>query len=535
MRISTKRHRSLHIPTRLLATCLTVLIAGGVLAACGSSKSPSTSSNSTSSGSGKATNGGNLTVLVNTTTPNWTGLDPATSHTYGVDIPYIDAIYGGLFLESSGDKVVPDLASGYKLLNNATELQVFIRHGVTFQDGTPFNAQAVAFNIKRDLNPKNACICDANFPIKSITTPNSYTVDLQLKQPDAAIIQAFIDEEPNSIASPTALQKMGEKQFALTPVGAGPFKVVSDSYNSELKLAKFTGYWEKGKPHLNSITFKAVGNDSSGYDAMISGEGQAFIGLSTYSLVKTISKKFHVTPLANTQTYVIQLNTKLAPFNNIEARKAIYYATNAAAIDKSIANGAYPLSESPTGPAGLFYEPKVPGYLSYNPAKAKAIVKQLGGLSITLGIITLTQDTDISAELKAQWAQVGINTTIVPNANINALVQDFHNGKWQSMLQSIGAVDPASFFGPAFRFASNGPFTGVYNKTVDNYLAEGKTTVGNAARAKIYHALFAYMAKEAFAPFLFSAPIYYIVTKPPLSGPGLTQADADVFWQDVTD
>lgn len=534
MRGKPLQSRSTRVRTRFAAACLALLAAGGVLAACGSNNAKSTSNNSTSTGSAGAAHGGNVTVLVNTSELNWTGLDPATAKDYGLDIPYIDAIFGGLFLESPSDKIVPDLASGYKLLNNATELQIFIRHGVKFQDGTPLTAQAVAFNIKRDLNPKNACICDSNFPVKSVTTPNTYTVDLQLSHPDGAIVQAFIDQEPNSIASPTALQKMGEKQFSLTPVGAGPFKVVSDSYNSELKLEKYSGYWQKGMPHLNSITFKGIANDSSGYDALVSGEAQAYMGLSTYSLVKTVSKKFHVNPLANTQTYVIQLNTKIAPFNNIEARKAIYYATNAAAIDKSIADGAYALSESPTGPAGLFYEPKVPGYLPYDPAKARAIVKQLGGLSITLGTINLTQDTDIDAELKAEWAQVGIDATI-NSYDINALIQEFHTNKWQAMLQSVGAVDPSNFGGPAFRFASNGPFTGVYNSTVDKYLAQGEATVGRTARAKIYHALFAYLAKEAFAPFLFSAPIYYTVTKPPLTGAGLTQPDVDVFWQDVTD
>lgn len=518
---------------KMVATCLAVLAAGGILAACGSSNAKSSSSNSTSTGSTKPTSGGNITVLANTAELDWTSLDPASSKSYGVDIPYLDAIYGGLFLESAADKVVPDLATGYKLLNNATELEIFLRHGVTFQDGTPFNAAAVKFNISRDLEPSFACGCAANFPVKSITTPNNYTVDLQLSQPDAAIIQAFIDEQPNSIISPTALQKMGEKQFALTPVGAGPFKVVSDSYNATLKLEKYSGYWQKGHPYLDSITFKGIANDSSGYDALISGEAQAYIGLSTFALVKTISKKFKVTPLANTQTYVIQLNTNHAPFNNIEARKAIYYATDAAAIDKSIANGTYPLSESPTGPAGLFYEPKVPGYLPYDPAKAKAIVKQLGGLSVTLGTINLSQDTDITAELKAQWAQVGINATIGAY-DINALVQYMEKGKWDSMLQSVGSVDPASFFGPAFRFASGGNFSGLHSKTVDKYLAEGKTTVGKAARAKIYHDLFAYMAKEAFAPFLFAAPIYYTVTKPPLAADGLTKPDVDVFWQDAS-
>jgi peptide/nickel transport system substrate-binding protein len=97
---------------------------------------------------------------------------------------------------------------------------------VKFSDGTPLDAEAVAFNIKRDL--KSTCTCRPTWPVKSITTQGADTVVLNFSRPFAAVIASFIDSNANWTASPTALKKLGQRQFRIKPVGAGPFRVVSN-------------------------------------------------------------------------------------------------------------------------------------------------------------------------------------------------------------------------------------------------------------------------------------------------------------------
>ncbi|MBO0692176.1 MAG: hypothetical protein J2P58_04700 [Acidimicrobiaceae bacterium] len=476
----------------------------------------------------------NLKVIVGSVFEWSAGLDPATNPLSAATAVYNDAIYGDLFLQKPNGAIAPDLATGYKSEQGGKVWVVHLRHGVKFQDGTPFNSQAVAFNIKRDLLPSNACICDANFPVASITTPDPYTVTFTLTHPFAPFIAGFIDESPNWIISPTALSQMGEDKFKLHPVGAGPFKIVSDTVNSKMVLDAYTGYWHKGQPTLKTLTFTAVGNDQAAIAAMNAGDAQAYISLGTLTMLPSVKKKFSVNPVTTNQPAIVQLNTMAAPFKNIEARRAIYYATDPGPIMKAQFGTTKYADQGLEGPGGLFYEPKVPGYLTYNLAKAKAAVKALGGLNITLLTGNTTPSENLGAELKSEWAQAGINTTL-STLSLTQLVHQYQTNNWQLSLAQSGGFDPALIPGLAFRFSSKAPFTGVKDPTLDKLLNEGAGNPNPEARDKIYHQIFAYVAKQALAPVLYSAPAAYNVHVHGLAALGLTTTNNPVFdWGNVS-
>ena len=155
------------------------------------------------------------------------------------------AIYGQLFELGAGGKIIPDLATGYTYSPNAKTVTITLRQGVKFSDGTPFNAQAVAYNWKRDLGPtaiKNGLnppwlVATQKAPKGSppgtaepalpgdIQVTGPYTIVVHQIAPNGAFIDQLFDSIPNWIASPTALQKEGAS-FGQNPVGAGPFMVV---------------------------------------------------------------------------------------------------------------------------------------------------------------------------------------------------------------------------------------------------------------------------------------------------------------------
>jgi ABC-type transport system substrate-binding protein len=142
-----------------LAVAVAVMLRGFGAAA----SAPSASAAS----SAQPVSGGTLTVLEAAGgIGDWPqGLDPAVNSLSAEDEPMEDAIYGQLFTENAKGQAEPDLATGYKFLDGGKTVDIFLRHGVTFADGTPFNASAVAWNIRRDLDPKNACLCDTSFPV----------------------------------------------------------------------------------------------------------------------------------------------------------------------------------------------------------------------------------------------------------------------------------------------------------------------------------------------------------------------------------
>ena len=259
--------------------------------------------------------------------------------------------------------------------------------------------------------------------------------------------------------------------------------------------------------------------------------------MSTPQLVNTFKSHFQVTAEPSTSPYDIQLNTKAAPFDDIRARQAIYYATNAAQIDQALFQNTYPVTQSFTAQAGLFYQPTVPGYLGYDLAKAQALVKAVGGINISLDTITSPVAESLDEALQTQWQAAGMKVTL-HTYDLTSLIAVFQSHKWQAFLQTAGAYDPGTGVGVAFRFASTSPFTGVYDKKVDTMINAAASTVDSTQRAADYAALNAYIAKEAYGPFLFPIAGYSIAANG-VGGPGLTTAIPSVvvlpgiLWQDA--
>jgi peptide/nickel transport system substrate-binding protein len=355
---------------------------------------------------------------------------------------------------------------------------------------------------------------------------------LHLKQVFAPIIQAFAAQAPNWIASPAAYQKMGEKAFEEKPVGAGPFEVVSDVLNSTLTLKKFDHYWQTGRPYLNGLVFKSIGSDQAAVEAMEAGDAQFEQFTATFSVVQAAEKnpKLHVNAIPGAGPTGIQMNTAIAPFNNIKAREAIYYATDPATLNKVLSGGRGTTTESMDGPGSLFPELKVPGYRTYDLAKAKALVQQLGGLNFT--ILGGAFNPTTTEALVSQWSAAGMHVTI-STVNLAQLVAAFENKSWQLTLDGAGSPDPAiGAAGMSWRVASNAPFTGIHNTYLDKLISEGTATLNNAQREKIYKQIFQYLSQQALLAFTYTAPGYTIAT-PTAHGPGVSTNQLAPLWEDA--
>jgi peptide/nickel transport system substrate-binding protein len=474
---------------------------------------------------------GSLSVLEpSSTTGAWNGLDPPTDTTSGENYDFMNSIYGELFEQGANGAVIPDLATGYKVVDNGLEVDITLRQGLTFTDGTPFNAAAVAFNLNRDFTKSLACLCDENFSaVTSTTATGPYEVALHLSHPDTAIIDAFFAEAPDWIVSPSALAKMGESAFALSPVGAGPFEVVSDTPNTTLSLKANPNYWQKGLPKASTLTFTSVSSDTSGYEALVAGQAQAYLGLTTPAVLDEAKKSFDVTTAPATETLSVNLNPNIAPFNNIVAREAVYYATDPEAINQHIVAGTGTISESPTGPGDLFWTPKVPGYRTYDPAKAKALVKQLGGLSFTLSTISSPIYVPIVEAEQSEWAQVGIKAKISLDS-ISQIVRLTGQGAIQALATQIGSYNPALLPGLSFSFASTGPFSLVKDKALDKLIDAANAEPDQAVEGKMYQNIFFYLNQKAYAPFLFTSNKFDVATN---SVTGIDGSLPEIDWQNV--
>ncbi len=524
-----------------------------------SSASPSVQASNSSIPVASPKAGGSLTVLEGKGfSGDWPlGLDPATNTTGSADQDYYNAVYGQLFELGDNGKLIYDLATGYQYSNGNKTVTIDLRPGVKFSDGSPLTADVVAWNWTRDL--ESSCTCAAEWAVArtnpkvttsapaasviKVLSPTQIQVNLTL--PDGAFINQMFDSIPNWIISENSFNKMGEKAFAQLPVGAGPFIMVSDSYSNQIVMKKNATYWQasQGLPYLDNLTFKSVSGDEAAYEAMLAGEGQVYTDMSTPQLLSESQQHFDVLNQLGTSPYDLQLNTAVAPFNNVKAREAIYAMTNFAPILQNIFKNAYPVVQGFTGPGGICYQPKVAGYQGYDPTLAKQLVQESGLDKVTINLGTISSSpvaSETTQALAQEWAAFGVKTTLHTYA-LNALIQAFtvNGGKsWQSMIQTAGAYDPAGGVGVGFRFNSTSPFSGVHDTKLDTILSNAAGSSVLSTRCSYYNQAAEYIAKNYYGPFYFSFAPANVSVKG-VAGPGLTtplpavSVTPAILWEDV--
>ncbi|MGO1885093.1 MAG: ABC transporter substrate-binding protein, partial [Citricoccus sp.] len=488
------------VPRRgLLGTLALAASLSLVLAGCGGPE-PDGGTNEAAAEVGEPQAGGDLTVLLDAGfAGGWsTGLDPSISNTVGANVPQNYAIFGGLFsleADENGEnaEIVPDQAESYEFSEDGLTLTVKLREGITFSDGTPLNAEAVVWNWIRhlssgstgapqleldlerempDLDPQFLEDLYAALPedvdeavieqrLGAIQAVDELTFEVHFSVANGAFVNAMPSTSLNLIGSPTAYQEMGAEAYGQAPVAAGPFTVEANRLSERLELTRNEDYFKEGLPYLDELSFQSVGGDQVLYQTLQAGQGDVIEGLSSVTLINQAQENPNLTTTlgAPTSPYVIQLNTRQAPFDDQKAREAIYYATDFEAINEGLFGGQGDMSQSFTASGGLFYEPEVEGYRTHDVEKAKELVKELGGLTVELGTTDIVTARQVTTALQTQWQEAGIDVTI-DSKPLGDVITKFTSGEWESMLQTAGAWEPAAGIGVQVRFGSTSPFSG---------------------------------------------------------------------------
>jgi len=432
------------------------------------------------------------------------------------------SFYQGLFGFDKNMKLINVLAESYEVSKNGLEYTFHLRKGVKFHDGTEFKADAVKAVFDRVTNPDNKLKRYVLFNrIAKTEVINDYTAKITLKEPFSPFINTLA--HPSAVMiSPAALKQYG-KDIAFHPVGTGPFTFVEWKQTDYLKGKKFDGYWKKGLPQVDSITWKPVVDNNTRSAMMQTGEAN-FTFPVPYEQGELLKAKENI-ELSATPSIIdryLSMNTLQKPFDNPKVRQAINYAINKEALIK-VAFSGYAIPAEGVVPQGVDYAVKMTPW-PYNPAKAKQLLAEAGypnGFETELwSAYNHTTAQKLIQFVQQQLAQVGIKTKLqaleagqrvekvesVPNPEA-AGVRLYYTG-WSS---STGETDWA--LRPLLASESFPPKllnTAYYkNAKVDSAIADALKTTDRAQKAELY--------KQAQEEIWKDAPWAFLVTEKLLS------------------
>ena len=350
-------------------------------------------------------------------------LDPQHTNdnaSYSVEKPMLEGLIG--FNEKM--EQIPQLAEKWDASADARVYTFYLRKGVKFHDGTPFNAAAVKANFDRVRNPDNKLRRYTLYKVISqIDVIDDSTVRFTLSEPFGAMIATFA-HPAGGINSPTAVQKYGA-DYGKNPVGTGPYKFQEWVPNDHITLVKNPDYWDKNNAaKVDKIIVKPVPEDGTRIAMLQKGDAQ-FINAVPYSMAEVVQKDKNLS-LAESEsvyTFWVAMNTQKKPFSDVRVRQAMNYAINKEAIIKAVLRGHGKPANSPLAPQVWGYTP-VKTY-PYDPAKAKALLAEAGypnGFKTLLRGVAQTDPKEIMVAIQGQLKQVGVDVEVasLPAAALSA-------------------------------------------------------------------------------------------------------------------
>lgn len=181
-------------------------------------------------------------------------LDPTLSRTF-VGTAVMSALCDKLFDFDQALAIVPRLATSYEWADPVT-LILHLREGVTFHDGTPFDAAAVKFNLERHAGLPGSFRRAELGALDRVEAEGPLTVRIMLKQPSSPFIATLTDRS-GMMVSPTAAAAAGKK-FGLHPVCSGPFRFMERVAQDHITLERYAGYWDPSSVHFDRVVYRPM-------------------------------------------------------------------------------------------------------------------------------------------------------------------------------------------------------------------------------------------------------------------------------------
>jgi peptide/nickel transport system substrate-binding protein len=497
--------------TRTVLAAVTALVILG--AGCGGSSSGGGSGGSSGNASGKPQYGGSVVIDRVADSQSMDKTTVFDNESIWVFEQIMEPLYT---VARDGKSVVPWLATSYTLSPDKMTYTFTLRKGVKFSNGQPMTSADVKFSIDAArVEDQGWGFLDV--AIKNIETPDPGTVVIHTKYPWSPFL-ADIALFANGII-PKDYGGETKKEFYTHPVGTGPFMWDHWDKGSELVLKKNPNYWQKGKPYLDSVTWRTVGDDNTRELQLEGGQAQ----VDEFPPFQTVTKLQNtpgvkMTLFPSTRTDYMMMNERYAPLADVHVRRAISLAIDRNAIVKSV------LFTHGT-PANSFMPPQVPYYdanspgLQYNMDQAKqemAQSKYPNGFNVDMLLGKGSADEHSYGQIIQQsLAQLGIKvgfTQVDPAIEFQNEQEFKYQLGFSYWTMDIADPDELVTFAVDPNSGAKSFYTDYSNADVIKWTHQAEHEFDTAKRQDLYSKIQAQAANDAFMAFLFYSPYRYAYT-----------------------
>jgi peptide/nickel transport system substrate-binding protein len=428
----------------------------------------------------------------------------------------LEHIYEPLFSMTAEGELEPVLAESITATSDTTYV-IALKQGISFTDGTPFNADAVKANLDYVLNADNGApfrflLVVAGEPAQ-VDVVDEYTVQITTAIPFAPL-PAHLSHGGLAMISPAVIEQ-GTDYMASNAVGTGPYVLAEWARSEQVVLQRNENYWGQ-MPAIDTVIFRVILEAGARIVELEAGTVDVALRVPPADISRLQDNSdVEVVITPGLRTIYIFLNTTEPPFDDVRVRQAVNYAVDNEAIVASLFDGAGLASQAPFAPPIFGYAEQAPYTRDLD--RARELLAEAGveeGTTVVLYHPTgrYSQDALVAEVVAAQLAEVGLNvelqtlewTQYVPYVRAPKPDNDvqFAMLGWGVPTMDADYALYALFHSSEFPPGFNGSF--YENPEVDALLDEARSTLDVEARRALYAEAIGIIWEDAPWLFLYS-------------------------------
>lgn len=457
----------------------------------------------------EATPGGQHKIIYGLTLEP-SGIDPHINASSELGIPLRQVYDTLVYRDPTTKDFVPGLATAWTISDDGLTYTFTLRQNVQFQDGTPFNAQAVAANLDRITSPDTGSQ-KALFMLGSYTgyeVVDDYTIRLKLSEPFGPLLDS-LSQVYLGIASPKALSEYSLERYQFHQVGTGPF--LFDEYvpGDRIVLKRNPNYWggpsfyqTAGEGALDEIDFRFFTDAATRSIAISSGDAQIMGEMPPLSAKDLIGNSAVQVLQVQVPGQPLQflMNTKRYPTDKLEIRQALLYGTNRGTIVDTVFQRFSPVAWGPLSTSTLYYNKAVNGRYAQDITQAQTLLSgagykdnnadgilDIGGVNLEIKILVPPWGSipEVGQLLQDQWLDLGIKVTLQPVPTFSALREGVKSGDYNLVAFYSFGLDPA-FLSDYYSTNGNTNWTGFSSAELDGILHDAVRQTDDNVRRDLY-------------------------------------------------
>lgn len=434
-------------------------------------------------------------------------LDPATSGTYTGR--FVFAAMCDKLVDIGKDlSIVPQLAESWQWSADQKAITFTLRHGVTFQDGEPFDATAVKFNVERMLTMKDSRRKAELSPVANVEVlaPDQVRVDLKTR---FAPLLSVLSDRAGMMVSPKAAAR---EDFAAHPVCAGPYAFVERKARDVIRLAKYQGYWDKDRFGYDEVAYFYVADSTVRLSRVRAGDLDIAERIAPTDL-KTVRDdpklKLYTSPGLAVSHLMINVgagekaNTPLG--KDARLRKALELSLDRNVINKVAFNGENTPDNQMIPPSDPFHAKGYP-MPSRDIAAAKALIAQTGMSTVPVELTFENSLTDarVAQIVQSMAKEAGFDVKLLP-LETSTGIERYLNGNFEAYIANwSGRGDPDPTLYPFFSCEGGQNVNKYCNKSLEAVLDAARAESDVKKRQDLYE-----KATGIYLTDLSSIPLYH--------------------------